>query len=320
MLIKFWGTRGSLPVALTVEGVRRKLRGALLAAAGRTFADDAAVDAFLDGLDFAAAGTFGGASSCVEIDVGGEESNLCDAGSGLRAFGSDFLAKGGAARPRTFNIFLSHVHWDHIMGFPFFAPAYMPGNRIRLIGCHDVLEDAFRRQQSAPCFPVDFDDLSASIEFVRIEPDRTYEMGGMSVRAMRQNHSGDSFGYRFDRDGRSVVYSTDSEHKLEAAEDVEEFVRFFHRADLLIFDAMYSLADTVSVKEDWGHSSNIVGVELAHIAEVKHYCMFHHEPAYSDETIGRILDETIRFEELSRPPGRPRLRVSSAYDGLVIEL
>ena len=102
---------------------------------------------------------------------------------------------------------------------------------------------------------------------------------------MLQRHTGDSYGYRFESQGKVVVYSTDSEHPLAQPEHTERFVRFFHGADLVIFDAMYSLADAISVKADWGHSSNIVGVELCQMAEARHLCLFHHEPVFDDAAI-----------------------------------
>jgi len=96
------------------------------------------------------------------------------------------------------------------------------------------------------------------------------------------------------------------------------FTEFFRNADLVVFDGMYSLADSISVKADWGHSSNIVGVELCQLAHAAHLCLFHHEPAYDDAAIARVLDETRRLEQITRA-GHP-LRVSAAYDGLEIEL
>lgn len=319
MLIRFWGTRGSLPAPLGAAEVRAKLRHALLAASGRCFDTPAEADAFIDReLPFAVAGTFGGNSSCVEIAAGGPEHVLCDMGSGARVFGNRVLATYGPGRGQVYNVFLSHVHWDHIMGFPFFTPAYIPGNTIRLHGCQTVLREAFERQQSAPCFPVDFRKLGARIEFVALEPGRRYEIAGLGVLPILQNHGGDSYGYRFERNGRTVVYSTDSEHKFETLDANYPFIDFFRDVDLLIFDAMYSLADAVSVKEDWGHSSNMVAVELAQMAGVKHLVMYHHEPAYDDGMIATILDETRRYEEISRS-GAP-LKITSAYDGLEIEL
>src|SRR5215470_14817778 len=134
MIVRFWGTRGSIPVGLGSSAVKDKLVTALLHAGGRTFDTPDEARRFVDEeLDFAVSHTFGGESSCVEIDTGSDEYVLCDLGSGARVFGNHVLAAGLDAR-RTFHVFMSHLHWDHIMGFPFFMPAYLPGNRIHVCG------------------------------------------------------------------------------------------------------------------------------------------------------------------------------------------
>ena len=316
--IRFWGTRGSLPVALTATGVRAKLVTALRAANGRTFADDGEAADYLSSLDFAVAGTYGGHSSCVEIETGATQYVLCDLGSGVRAFGEEAIARHGAASPQTYHIFMSHMHWDHIMGLPFFGPAYIAGNRLFLYGGHPDLEAALRRQQSPPSFPVDFAAFRSSIEFVTLDPGKRHEIAGLGVTLIQQYHAGGSYGYRFEGGGHTVVYSTDSEHKLADPEANEAFIAFFRGADVVVFDAMYSLADAISVKADWGHSSNIVGVELCQRAGARHLCLFHHEPASSDDTIERVLKDTRRYEEITRT-GAP-LHISAAYDGMEIDL
>jgi phosphoribosyl 1,2-cyclic phosphodiesterase len=312
--VHFWGTRGSLSAPLGHRAVRSKIRDALLAAQGRGAMTPEAIDDFIDHeLPFAVNGTFGGNTACVEIGTGGDEYLLCDLGTGVREFGNKLIASGPDKR-HSINVFLSHVHWDHIMGFPFFVPAYVPGNRIRIHGCHKVLREALLRQQSAPCFPVAFESLGATIEFVELEPGVEYQVAGFKVTAIRQFHEGESYGYRFVRDGKAIVYSTDCEHKATVLDESYPFVDFFRDADLLIFDSMYSLADAVSVKEDWGHSSNIIAVELAQLARAKRLVLFHHEPAYDDARIERVLSETIRYEEISREGHK--VEVLSAYDGL----
>jgi len=316
--VRFWGTRGSIPVSLTAPDIRKKLVAALEGAAGRNLDTRQQIENYIDQeLGFDISGTFGGHSSCVEIDIQGTEHVICDMGSGARPLGIDMMARFGPSG-QTYHVFMSHLHMDHMMGFPFFTPIYIPGNRFVIHGCHSGIEEAFRRQQSAPGFPVDFFMLGAKIEFDQMKPGETYEIADLRVTAKLQHHGGDSYGYRFEHDGKTMIYSTDSEHKLDDIADTQSFIEFFRNADLVIFDAMYSLAEAISIKADWGHSSNIVGVELCQLAGAKRFCMFHHEPSHDDEKIASTLAETRRFEEITRFD-QP-VEVISAYDGLEITL
>jgi phosphoribosyl 1,2-cyclic phosphodiesterase len=288
MRIRFWGTRGSIPVAANGQMIREKVKQALHLAQGRCFGNEKQIEGFIDeSLDFPIRYGYGGDTSCVQIE-GGDEYMMCDMGSGLRRFGQQVMMEHGPSHPKVYHFFMSHVHWDHIMGFPFFPPAYIPGNTVRIYGGHNthVLEDAFRRQQSSPCFPVYWDQLGADIFFTHLEVDRWHEINGFRIKLMQK--------------------------ETAAIED------FFRDADCVIFDAMYSLADMITVKEDWGHSSNILGVDLCLRAKVKHYCMFHHEPAYNDETLYTILQETKRYEEIVHE--NHSLKISTAYDNLVIDI
>ncbi len=317
MRVRFWGTRGSIPVSLTSRDVRDRVVQALVRANGHDLGTAEKAYAFAEQhLDFSLTHTFGGHTSCVELEPGSDEYFVCDMGSGARAFGAHVLAR-QAGRPATVNIFMSHVHWDHILGFPFFGPAYVPGYRLRIFGPHEGLEAAFRRQQDPPSFPVLFSQLAASIEFVHLDAERTREISGVEVTPWLQRHSGDSYGFRFRAGGKTLVYSTDSEHR-PGSDNVERFKEYFHEADLVIFDAMYSLADAVSVKADWGHSSNVIGVELCQLAKARRLALYHHEPANSDASIERIFRETQRLEELTRVG--PALEIIAAYDGLEVDL
>jgi phosphoribosyl 1,2-cyclic phosphodiesterase len=254
----------------------------------------------------------------VQIDTGGPDFVVCDMGSGLRPFGQAATAR-RAGQPQTFHIFMSHLHWDHIMGLPFFVPAFIPGNRVIIYGSHRELEFALRRQQEPPSFPVGFDTIFEDrVQFVHLDPGVPQQVAGMTVTTMLQRHTGDSYGYRFEAQGKVLVYSTDSEHPLADPEHTERFVQFFRGADLVIFDAMYSLADAISVKADWGHSSNVVAVELCQLAQARHLCLYHHEPVFDDAAIEAMLAETRRLEEITRTGAA--LQVSAAYDGMEIGL
>jgi len=318
--LRFWGTRGSLPVATRANAIRSKVARALVAAGGRSFADEQAALAFIDdGLDFATGNGFGGATSCVEIETEGGPFILCDMGSGLREFGIDAIGRCARGQKRDFHIFLSHLHWDHIMGFPFFGPAYDPRVTITIYAGHEDAETALRRQQEEISFPVPFDRLGADIRFVTLKPGQPIQAAGLDVVAIRQFHSHDSYGFRFSDGTRSVVYSTDSEHHMDTMDAETQFERFFGGADVVICDTMYSLADTVTLKADWGHSSNLVAVDLCHAAAAKTLVLFHHEPAASDDDIQTIYRETIRYEELTRADAAA-LDVVCAYDGLELDV
>jgi phosphoribosyl 1,2-cyclic phosphodiesterase len=322
MKARIWGARGSLPVALDHQQIRAKLVTALEGAIGRDLDTPEKVAAYVDhDLSFEVGGTYGGNSSCVEVAAWDadavHEHIILDLGSGVRPLAGAKLARYGPGQPQTYHVFLSHLHWDHIMGFPFFTPAYLPGNRIIIYGCHQELELALRRQQAPISFPVPFDALPATIEFVQMTPGVPLQVRDVTVTAKLQLHGGDSYGYRLEQGAKVLVYSTDSEHKLDNMAGHAAFVDFFRDADLVIFDAMYTLEDSISAKADWGHSSSVVGVALCQLAGVRQLCLFHHEPIYDDARISRVLAETRRYAEATC---EAPLEIVSAYDGMEITL
>ncbi|MBA4396487.1 MAG: MBL fold hydrolase [Syntrophus sp. (in: bacteria)] len=321
MIVHFWGSRGSLPSAMDTRMIRVKIFKAIKAARSHRLDTDEAIEAFIrEQLPFAVGSTYGCSTPCIELKQQADYV-LCDAGTGLRNFGSAFMKSRQTqpqAPPAVFHIFISHPHWDHIQGFPFFTPAYLPGNRINIYGCHKNLREAFAGQQSVPSFPVPLVAMRAEILFHTLEPGQSYEIAGYSVRAIKQNHPGDSYGYRFEKDGKTVVYSTDAEHKREAEADEYAFVDFFQKADLLIFDAQYTLLDALDAKENWGHSSNLFAVEMAVRADVRRLCLFHSEHTYDDERLDEFLKETRDYLDIYAED-HP-LKIDLAADGLEIEL
>jgi len=269
-----------------------------------------------ENLPFSVKGSYGGNTSCVEIR-GGDEFVLCDAGTGLRDFGNYIMGSEYGAK-KAYNIFLSHIHWDHIQGFPFFVPAYIPGNRINIYSFHDECEHVFQSQQKSPTFPVPLECMQAEKKFIALEPDREYDIAGFSVKGSKQNHPANSYGYCFERQGKKIVYATDSEHKEDVWNDEKKVIDFFRNADLLIFDAQYSFLEAAHVKENWGHSSNILGVELSVAADVKHLCLFHNEPSCNDEDLDIFLQDTRNY--LNIYSDTSILKIDLAFDGLELDI
>lgn len=318
MKVRFWGSRGSLPRSITAREVREKIGRALELARDYDLSGEQARDHFIQTvLPFSVWGSYDGNTSCVQIDDGGDYV-LCDAGSGLRDFGNHVMEINAERRPLTFHIFMSHLHWDHIQGFPFFRPAYLPENTVNLYGCHSDLERAFVTQQGPPFFPMPLHGLQATIRFTTLVPDRAYHIAGFDIQGIEQDHPGKSYGYSFRRSGKKIVYSTDSEHKNDKKVEISPFVEFFADADLLIFDAQYSLIESDEMKRDWGHSSNILGVEFAVLAGVKHLVLFHSDPGADDNKLDKLLSDTrayARFYAEHYP-----LKVSQAYCGMEVDV
>jgi phosphoribosyl 1,2-cyclic phosphodiesterase len=225
----------------------------------------------------------GGNTSCVEV-VAGDTRIALDAGTGLRRLGADLLAR--SRGPVELTVLLSHVHWDHIQGLPFFAPIYVPGTRLRLGGgvTGTPLRDTLRRQMSAPTFPVDWNDVPAERSYVELRDGGSTRIGDAQVRTARANHPDAVFAYRVEHEGHAVVYATDTEHY--ACVD-PRLVALARDADVLVYDAQY-LPEEYAGKVGWGHSTYEAGAALARAANVGKLVLFHHDPGRNDQAVAAI--------------------------------
>ncbi|MGL1932430.1 MAG: MBL fold metallo-hydrolase [Desulfotalea sp.] len=313
MKVKFWGARGSIPASYGSDKIRGKIFNALKVANGKSFSDDQAIHNFIDKeISFETSSSYGSNTSCVQVG----DNIILDAGSGLRDFGQQIVATKPTGN--TFHIFLSHLHWDHIQGFPFFVPVLIKGNKIHIYGCHENIKESLSIQQQEPFFPISFDMLQADIFFHKLDVGKPIEVEGYEVNSFKQNHPQTSYGYRVSKNDKSMVYSTDAEHLEDSEQEDYPFLKFIENTDLLIFDAQYNLADHFHVKSTWGHSSNLMGVELAVRAGAKRLCMFHSEHGLDDTSLHQFLKDSVRYKEIYARDAA--VEVLQAYDGYVIEL
>jgi phosphoribosyl 1,2-cyclic phosphodiesterase len=252
----------------------------------------------------------GGNTSCVEVSCAGEKI-IFDLGTGLRPLG-DKLIKSGPIRA---HLFLSHYHWDHIAGLPFFAPAYDPKSELVIHGAtrrgRDVRQ-ILSGQMIDPYFPIDLGALNARLRFVTLNDEGVAHVGKqITVRAAELNHPGGSLGYRLECGSKSVVYATDFEHGTDAD---DRLVQLASGADLMVFDAQYTPAEYegngVPARKGWGHSTYEVGAVLAQRANVKRLALFHHAPDRDDKGIGRLAQLAKKLH-----PG-----AFAAREGLEIDL
>ncbi len=264
MKVTFWGVRGSI------------------ATSGSRFA------------------RFGGNTTCLEV-THGDAQLVFDAGTGLRALGQKMMEEGRAQRDVTF--FFSHLHWDHIQGFPFFTPAFVPGTKIELYGPVDedgvtTLYDALDQQMKPPCFPVTLDMMASEKHFTTVASGDTVSTGPFDVSMRALNHPQGSLGYRIEVGGRSVCFATDTEHHEGAIDDA--ILDLARDVDLLIYDAQYTEDEYEGragpPRKGWGHSTYVAATEIARAAGAKQLALFHHDPMHDDAMVERMeQDAKTRF-------------------------
>lgn len=234
---------------------------------------------------------YGGNTACVEV-CAGDERIVFDMGSGLRELGASL--KGAAGTKTTF--FLSHYHWDHILGLPFFGPAYDPRNELVIHGATRMgksVREILAGQMINPYFPVSLGEFRASLQFRAIESGARIQVGPAVVTARELSHPGGALGFRVDCGDRSVVYATDFEHGSPAD---DALVDLAHGTDMLIYDAMFTVPEFPS-HVGWGHSTWADGVKLAKRAKARQLMLFHYNPTHDDHQV----DELLRLAQAKFP-------------------
>jgi phosphoribosyl 1,2-cyclic phosphodiesterase len=233
----------------------------------------------------------GGNTSCVEVRAG-KLLLVFDGGTGLRLLGKTLLKE----MPITAHLFFSHVHWDHIQGFPFFDPAFVPGNVINLYGGNNVsrtLEETLAGQMDHPSFPVHLTDMGAKMHFHDVNEESALELdAGDGTKAVitsaRGNHPNGVWAYRVDHGGHSVMYATDTEHYAVVDPRLSKLAT---GVDLLIYDSQYTpeeysgTAGSGGSKVGWGHSTFDEAVKLAKAAAAKKLVLYHHDPMQNDAAV-----------------------------------
>lgn len=333
MTVRFWGVRGSIPAPLRNTQVEEKIVQVVLTASrnGARFDDEDGVRDWLRrNLPFDAYSTFGGNTACIEIRCN-EELIILDMGSGLRELGKDLMRETVTKKGLRGVILQSHVHWDHIQGFPFWSQLYLPrakfANSFTFFGgkMWDVqLETVLAGQMNPPVFPVSFGELKQTgmqMDFRAIHDGWLGKLGEMGVlgenaevMARKLNHPQETFGYRISFAGKTVAYTTD--HEPYAAGLPAGLVELVQGADIWITDCQYNREGYMGSKggparHGWGHSFPDYLAEVALAAKPKAVITFHHDPEADDPTV-RLLAE--RIHELCG------IRTAAAFEGMELDL
>jgi phosphoribosyl 1,2-cyclic phosphodiesterase len=258
MKIRCWGARGSIPVS---------------------------------GAEYV---TYGGDTTCMEIRTREDDVIVVDAGSGIRRLGSLLVQEN---RDQISMVF-THAHWDHILGFPFFKPAYRKGTAIQMFGCpqaQESIQDMISRTMEAPYFPVNFQDLQADFSYHEA-CETSFSIKTVTLTPIPLSHPNQGFGYRFTENGKSFVFLTDNElgYQHPGGLTFEDYVQFSRGADFLIHDAEFTPEEYRHTRT-WGHSVYTEALCLALEAKVATFGIFHHNQERSDLSLGKLVEDCRRI-------------------------
>ncbi|MFK5987040.1 MAG: MBL fold metallo-hydrolase [Pseudomonadota bacterium] len=273
---------------------------------------------------------YGGNTTCIQIKTSSGENIIIDGGTGIRLVGQEMLAQ----MPVKCSIFITHTHWDHIQGLPFFLPLMIPGNEVDIYGTFDPIYQkdikAILSQQMEYCyFPLRENDLKAKINYFNVRELETMTVGDASITGLLMNHPVLNHGYRVEADGKSIFFTGDHEPQLnfyEPGEDgYEEFqadidekeqviVDFIRGVDLFIADTQYT-EDEYPQRAGWGHGTYKKSIELAKKANIKRLIFTHHEPVRTDQQLDEIYQSLLADHELVGD-----LDIAMAVEGVTITL
>lgn len=231
---------------------------------------------------------YGGNTSCIEVEADGRRFVL-DAGTGIRGLGQLFLQE----KVQTAHLLLTHTHWDHINGFPFFTPAYDSNRKIHIMAGHLVeaggIQNILSNQMDNPMFPVPLEAMQAELHFEDFNAGESFDLyPEIQIETAPLNHPNGATGYRINYQGKSVCYITDTEH-LPGKPD-ENILKLIDGADLVIYDSTYT-EEEFPAKVGWGHSTWNEGMKLCQMAKVKQLAIFHHDPDHDDAFMDKLAAE-----------------------------
>jgi phosphoribosyl 1,2-cyclic phosphodiesterase len=308
---------------MSSQELRDRLRLALERSKGVDLEDPIAIERYLDRLPPNINQVVSGNTSCYELRIE-DQVFILDMGSGIRLLGKQLMGEAFGRGAGEAHIFITHTHYDHVEGFPFFVPAFIPGNHLIFYSPFPDLEERLRQLMRHPFFPIDLDYPQAKRTFVTLNPGQVYGIQGVQVRWCELHHPGGAVAYRFESANKALVYATDGEYLDMSLEKTDKYIEFFRQANALIFDAMYTYEEAVTNKADWGHSTAKAGAELAWRAEVKRLILHHHDPISSDKELWDKLDDAdhhLRFRaaKAGNETHQP-VEVILAYEGLNLNL
>ncbi|MCE3009122.1 MAG: MBL fold metallo-hydrolase [Proteobacteria bacterium] len=322
--IKYWGVRGSLPSAPSPEQWSKEIENILNDFFASGYRDVTQIREYLASKTVPQLGGFGSHTTCVEMNAG-DTQVIIDGGSGLHNLG-EVMMKGPAARGKgVFHILMTHFHWDHLLGIPFFAPHFVKGNKIHYYAVQPDLAQNIRIKFQKPMFPVPFESLPSEVSFHILEPRKAFQLGDFSITPYQLDHPDPCWGYRVEAYGKKYAHCVDTEGTRTTREALGLDLPLYQNADLMYFDAQYTLPE-LAEKANWGHSAAQLGLDIAFREKIKQVIFAHHDPGADTHAIYELKQQTEDYHNWKTSTARgnrvtlPSVKWRYAYEGLSVDL
>jgi phosphoribosyl 1,2-cyclic phosphodiesterase len=313
MKVQFWGVRGSIPTPLTPGQVRDKIDEVVDRIVANDLASQESRIRFLNSLPPWLYGTTGGNTSCVEIILFDKTRLILDAGSGLRELGKF----SPMPENETYHILMSHFHWDHIQGLPFFGSAFRNESVLHFYSPRSEQQQLLKQQMTPPFFPVTMEgSFTPKTYFHTIESEKPFAIGSALIDVKKMKHPGDSYAYAITEGKKKFIYATDVEITTNDFERTKFNINFFENASAIVLDAQYLVGEAIQ-KENWGHSPFCYAIDFADFWKIENLYLFHHEPSYDDERLNSIFTSAIWYADNVT---RTHPKVILSTEDLVVDL
>lgn len=322
--VKFWGVRGSLPSSLSPQGWTSHIDNLVRNFASSNFKDVTDASRFISNQEIVNIGGYGTATTCVEVRSK-KTQLIIDGGTGIRNLSEKIMSGTYVPVKGPFHIYMTHFHWDHVIGLPFFTPHFISGTQIHYYAVQEDLEKLIRGIFQKPYFPVPFEQLAAKIKFHVIDPRKPFTINDMTITPYLLDHPDACWGAKIESGGKTYSHCVDTEGTRVSRDELDEDLKLYQNVDLMYFDAQYTFPE-LAEKANWGHSAAQIGLDLAFREGIKKVYFTHHDPGATIQQIQDIKRQTNEYYQWRIDHAKecndviPQIDWDFAYEGLEIDL